>query len=280
MPTNDIKKIYNDALYWATSKQTKEKNYHLTRTQEAILRKLIHYSTTNPKITYSNKVISEHTFIDKEVIRKEIPKIVKKGFISSASITVTDGEEIYKRRTIYIKWDFVQTVLNDIPTQEESIPESEPPTSQLEPESFIVEEIPVDEPIKEDEPEVPFIELTQEKIDWAYELLSEHDPNYKKEDIHLLKQPQLLQLFYPHGANWNYSDDAVENIFQWRLHQTTSNKCEVYKGNTTNEKITLNIHDLEAYLESMNLTFKDFNQTIYDDIVTNGLPKREVAVHG
>lgn len=272
MPITNIKKIYNDALYWSTSRQSKEKDYHLTRTQEAILRKLIHYSTKNEKITYSNKIISAHTFIDAEVIRKEIPKIVKKGFISSSSTTISERDEVYKRRTIFIKWGFIQKVLNDIPINEEPVqPSIEPEEQSVEEPNVIKEQI---ETIQQ------MVKLTQEKIDWAYDLLISHDPSYQKEDIHKLNQEQLAGLFYPYGGLWEIDEDTKENKYLWRIHSISGSKYEVYSANNTSQKLNLNIHNLEAYLDTKGITFEDFDQSVYDDIMTNGLPKRQLVKQG
>lgn len=107
---------YSDALYWAASSQTKKEDYHLTQTQESVLRKLIHYSKTNEKITYSNRVIGQHTFINERVIEKTIPQLNKKGFITVVSFVVSDGTSIAKRRIININWDKIKEVIEFIPT--------------------------------------------------------------------------------------------------------------------------------------------------------------------
>lgn len=266
MPKYDITKIYNDALYWVTSKQSKGKDYHLTRTQEAILRKLIHYSKKNPKITYSNKIISDHTFIDLEVVRKEIPKIVKKGFISSANITVSDGEEVYKRRTIYIKWDFIQMVLNEIPTKEEAIE-----VPQLEAEEFIEEDEPV-----ESTKEIERVELTQEKIDWLLPLMQNYDIKNTLDDLLNLTQEQLVRAFYGGNGLWQVDDDTIENKQQWRLKSITAFKCDVYHVTNPEQRMNLNIHDLESYLMKKGMTFKDFDLSINNELEVNGLMTRKL----
>ncbi len=114
-----IKKTYSDALFWAMSPASKGKPYHITRTEESILRKLIHYDSTNPKITYSNQWIANHTFLDVTTIEKAIPSINKKGFITTVSIKINDGNGgITSRRTINLNWDFVSKVLVDVPKNE------------------------------------------------------------------------------------------------------------------------------------------------------------------
>jgi len=89
----EIKKHYSDALYWATSPQSREKDYHMTRLQESILRKLIHYSKSNEKISYSNSIIAEHTFLSEDTLKKEIPKLSRMGLISPASIRIYNKGE-------------------------------------------------------------------------------------------------------------------------------------------------------------------------------------------
>ena len=133
MKKYSIQNMYSDALYWATSTQSKDKGYHTTRTLEAILRKLIHYSRKNEKITYSNSIIAQHTFMGEETIRKGIPKLTKIGFISTATFKISDNGEIKTRRTIFIKWDFIQTILDDVPKQEKTEePKASGDTSSIE----------------------------------------------------------------------------------------------------------------------------------------------------
>jgi hypothetical protein len=273
MPTNDVKKKYNDVLYWATSNQSKSKGYHLTRTQEAILRKLIHYSTSNPKITYSNEIIGEHTFIDSEVIRKEIPKIVKKGFLSSATITVSDNGEINKRRTIYVKWDFIQQILDDIPTN--VAPKPIESTSQPYTES---EELILDKKA-EIETTQPKFELTKEKIDWILKLMENNGENITitTDDLLGIHQEVLIKVIYGENGYWEVDENTIENKQQWRLDSTSVSKSEVYNTLNFSQNMKVNLFDLEAFLEEKGMTFKDFDHSIYNDIMKNGLPKRELA---
>ena len=110
-----IKQTYSDAMYWATSNQSKTNDYHLTRTEEAILRKLIHYSTRNEKITYSNRLVAKHTFIDETQVEKAIPRLTKIGYLKTISFTINDGGKIVKRRTINVNWEFLERISNEIP---------------------------------------------------------------------------------------------------------------------------------------------------------------------
>jgi len=110
-----IKQTYSDALYWATSNQSKTNDYHLTRTEEAILRKLIHYSSRNEKITYSNKLISKHTFIDETQVEKAIPRLTKIGYLKTISFAISEGGKVVKRRTININWEFLEKISKEVP---------------------------------------------------------------------------------------------------------------------------------------------------------------------
>jgi hypothetical protein len=112
----NIKQIYADALFWAMSPKSKDKPYHITRTQESILRKLIHYDFKNPKITYSNELIGQHTFIESSTIEKVIPALTKMQYIKTITFQINDGSgKITSRRTININWGFIQEVLAEVP---------------------------------------------------------------------------------------------------------------------------------------------------------------------
>lgn len=121
-----IKQIFADALYWAMSPKSKGKPYHITRTEESVVRKLIHYDNKNPKITFSNRLIGDHTYLEESTVEKVIPSINKKGYITTITFQVNDGTgKITSRRIININWDFISSVLNDVPktpsTEEEPL---------------------------------------------------------------------------------------------------------------------------------------------------------------
>lgn len=112
----NIKQTYADALFWAMSPKSKDKPYHITRTQESILRKLIHYDCSNPKITYSNEVIGQHIYLEASTIEKVIPALTKMKFIKTITFQVNDGSgRITSRRIININWDFIKEVLTEVP---------------------------------------------------------------------------------------------------------------------------------------------------------------------
>src|SRR5690554_4926655 len=121
---NKIKEIYSDALYWATSPKSKMKPYHLTRLEESILRKLIHYEKSNEKknnkskISFSNDLIAHHTFLSISQIKKCIPQLEKLGYIKCSTNTFrNDSYEIRSRRYMSINWDLIQLIYNDVPKE-------------------------------------------------------------------------------------------------------------------------------------------------------------------
>lgn len=123
---NSIKNTYADALYWAMSPKSKDKPYHLTRTEESVFRKLTRYDKKNPKITYSNELIAEHTFLDITTIEKAIPSLNKKQWIKTINFQINDGSgKITSRRIININWEFVAQVLSEVPQMNRAMLEEE-----------------------------------------------------------------------------------------------------------------------------------------------------------
>jgi hypothetical protein len=114
---NTQPKNYNDALYFASSYLTKKESFHLTSTQERILRKLLHYNSKNSKITYSNELIAEHTFTNFKMVEREIPKLVSMGYIKSFVTLISDGDMIKSRRTININWEKFNEIINLLPSK-------------------------------------------------------------------------------------------------------------------------------------------------------------------
>jgi hypothetical protein len=113
---NTIKNTYADALFWAMSPKSKGKPYHITRTEESVFRKLTRYDKKNPKITYSNEIIADHTFLDITTIEKAIPSLNKKKWIKTITYQINDGSgKITSRRIVNINWDFVASVLKEAP---------------------------------------------------------------------------------------------------------------------------------------------------------------------
>jgi hypothetical protein len=123
----NIQQIYSDALYWAMSPKTKDKPYHLTRTLESVLRKLIHYNSSNPRISYSNEIIAQHTFLDTSTLEKAIPALNKKRYIKTVTFQINDGNgKITSRRLININWEFIESVLAEVPIPPTSEDNNEP----------------------------------------------------------------------------------------------------------------------------------------------------------
>lgn len=114
---NTQPKNYNDVLYFASSYLTKKETYHLSPTQERILRKLLHYNSKNSKITYSNELIAEHTFTNFKMVEREIPKLASMGYIKSFVTLITDGDVIKSRRTIHINWEKFNEIIVLLPSK-------------------------------------------------------------------------------------------------------------------------------------------------------------------
>jgi hypothetical protein len=103
-------------LFWVTSPKSKHKPYHLTRTRESILRKLIEFDSENPNINHSNKIISERTFIKTSTIEKVIPALIKMGYIKTITSRINDGSgQINYKRIIKINWKFIKKIMSDVP---------------------------------------------------------------------------------------------------------------------------------------------------------------------
>jgi hypothetical protein len=111
----DIKNIFNDALYWATSPQSKEKGYHISRVHDSVLRKLIHYCKNKEQVYYTNDVIASHTYLGEEQIKKSIPLLDKKRFINcSYTSRRDDNGNIIKRRGISINWPTFEKIMDEL----------------------------------------------------------------------------------------------------------------------------------------------------------------------
>tara|TARA_Y100000815_G_C13223010_1_gene455087 strand:+ start:29 stop:865 length:837 start_codon:yes stop_codon:yes gene_type:complete len=273
MKTHSIKKIYADALYWASSNLSKDKDYHITRTQEAILRKLIHYSTKKDSITYSNSIISQHTFMGEETIRKNIPELAKKGYISTACMKITDGGQIKTRRTILIKWDFIEKVLADVPKVETTSTET------------IVEEqqekvIQMDKPIEQkaieksdakEDTALPRVEITDEKLDWLKRKVKK--PTLTKEDLNLLDTDELYKLFYGDDGIWHIDKYSMENQHRIKLVHRGGSIGKLYNNRTHNDRMEVNVGDLDYLFTQSEITFKDFTLDMYKTIKKYGLDK-------
>lgn len=143
----DIRNIYNDALYWATSPQSKEKGYHISRVHESVLRKLIHYCKNKEQVFYTNDVIAKHTYLGEEQVKKSIPLLEKRGYIKCTHITTRDEKNnIIKRRGIKINWNTFEKIMDELPTKLDNTVDECPDDEVVNVD--MVEDVNVDLPIE------------------------------------------------------------------------------------------------------------------------------------
>jgi hypothetical protein len=134
-----INENYSDVLYWVISPMTKDKEYHLTYTQEAILRKLIHYEKSSKFINYTNETIYSHTYVSVENLKKIIPKLNRLGFISISNKKHLDNGEFKTSRTITINWNFINNISAELPKKSSKNKESYQPKIKKYNDSDIIE---------------------------------------------------------------------------------------------------------------------------------------------
>lgn len=117
MSKKSIKETYSDVLFWVTSPMSKDKRYHITYAQESVLRKLIHYTNKGVKrfINYSNESISSHIYMSEEHLKKIIPKLNKVGYIIISNRKHNNNGEFKTSRTIEIDWNFIESIVPDLP---------------------------------------------------------------------------------------------------------------------------------------------------------------------
>lgn len=255
----EIKKHYHDALYWATSPQSKGKNYHLTRLQESVLRKLIHYDSSDPKISYSSSTISEHIHLSESQIEKIIPQLTKIGYIKTITFKVHSSNEGYKsRRIINIEWDFIKRVLNERPQPEprkkvSKVDEIETSTNPNNTESQEKSVFKADK------------YLTKEKLVW----LENRQYDFTIEDFKQADKETLDCIFYPDGI-WEVNNETKENIHGIRKYHNGGTQCTLI--NTKNgDKVRLHLPRLNAYLDKLEIVFKDVTEEIFRRIKNEGM---------
>ena len=105
--TTTIQNTYNDALNFATASINEKKDFHLMPSEYRLLLKLIHYSSTQPNITWSSENISKHLFTSITSIDKSIQRLKQKGYINVS--TLQRAEKI-KSRTIFINWEKIKII--------------------------------------------------------------------------------------------------------------------------------------------------------------------------
>lgn len=129
----DIKNIYNDALYWATSPQSKDKGYHISRVHDSVLRKLIHYCKNKERVFFTNDIIASHIYLGEEQVKKSIPLLEKKGFIKCLHISTRDeNNNIIKRRGISINWPTFEKIMDELPAKKAKLDEEIDDVIQVE----------------------------------------------------------------------------------------------------------------------------------------------------
>lgn len=185
--TSNIKNKYNDVLFWAESRMNKKEDYYLTHAESNILRKLIHYDTKNSKITYSDDVISDHTFIAESTIGNVIPSLNRKGYINSAVTRFKQNGVYASRRTIYINWEFIEEVLKKIITKD------------ISKETELVEDV-----IQEPTVETPII--TEESKDDFLTMLNDDVKELTVEELKAQQKPVNDMNEYSDITFTNYND--------------------------------------------------------------------------
>ena len=280
-----IKTTYSDALYWSMSPMSRDKKYHLTRLNESILRKLIHYDKSNIKITYSNEWISKHVFLDITQLEKSIPHLEKKGFINCITYSKkNENGELIKRRIININWDFIKEVLSEVP-ELKFIEKETDFAEQKSIESKDEDEAPQDENNKKEaieiEAETPSTNvdfnvheyLTKRKLKFAENLYRD---SFNAETIYTLDKKILDKFFYHNNNIWEIktldadNEDLWENIHGVNLRYsgagTRLNLFTIDKNDKETDSFQLNWSDLENYLEIKNIKFGDITLDNYETL--------------
>jgi hypothetical protein len=267
------------------SPMSKDRKYHLTRLNESILRKLIHYDKSNIKITYSNECISKHVFLDISQLEKSIPHLEKKGFINCITYSKkNENGELIKRRIININWDFIQHVLSEVPELkfiEKENDDAEQKTNENDGEIEVAQEDNIEKEAVEIEAETPSTNpdfnahnyLTKRKLEFARNELIE-DSNYDM--LFTLRKEKLDKYFYQNENVWyiktiaNNNEDLWENIHGVNLRYIGAgsrlNLFTIDKNDKETDSFQLNWSDLDNYLESNNIKFGDITLDNYETL--------------
>jgi hypothetical protein len=285
MKKNEIQTIYSDALFWSISPMSKEKKYHISRLNESVLRKLIHYDKRNTKISYSSELIAKHTFLNVSQIEKTIPYLEKKGFIKCIHFTVKNknGEKI-KRRIININWSFIEGVLLDVPDLGNIEKENDFP-EQLKTEVDDIKKESQGESIKNEFIEIPMETilsnidfnvndyLTKRKLKFAERFYNE---DFKLEILYTLDKKTLDDFFYFNDKIWKLktieedNEDHWENINGVNLYYSGfGTQLKLYKLNKNDvvtDSFRINWNDLDKYMLSNGITFGDVTLDNYDNL--------------
>ncbi len=283
--TQEIKKIYSDALYWSMSPMSRDKRYHLTRLNESILRKLIHYDKKNKKITYSNEWISKHVFLDITQIEKAIPHLEKKGFINCITYSKKNKNgELIKRRIININWDFIKEVLSEVPElkfiEKETDADAEI-SNEIDSKIEAVHENNIEKEAIEKEAETPSTNvdfnaqeyLTNRRLEFVKQLTSNDS---EVEAFYHVDKKTLDKFFYHDDNVWKIktvnadNEDLWENIHGVNLRYigtgTRLNLFTIDKNDKETDSFQLNWSDLDNYLESKEIKFGDVTLDNYETL--------------
>jgi hypothetical protein len=283
--TKEIKKIYSDALYWSMSPMSRDRKYHLTRLNESILRKLIHYDKSNLKITYSNEWISKHVFLDITQIEKSIPHLEKKGFINCITFSRKNKNgEMIKRRIININWDFIKEVLSEVPEvkfiEKQTDAAAEIP-NEIDGEIEDSHEVDNKKEALEIEAETPSTNvdfnveeyLTKRKLEYAK---NEYKDKFNYDKFLSASKETLDKFFYQNDNVWYLKNMNVdkevlcENIHGVNLRYigvgSRFNLFTIDKNDKETDSFQLNWSDFDNYLESNNIHFGDVTLDNYETL--------------
>lgn len=278
---------YSDALYWAMSPKSRDKDYHITRLQESILRKLLHYSKSKENITYSNAIIAEHTFLNEETLRKEIPNLVRKGVIWTSNNRIHVNGKFKTRRAIFIIKDKLDFILSEVPKKEKQEELSLSGTTQEDgklpgkKQEEVVLSANTEDNSKNDfrvpekkHQEIPTIIVTDEKLNWVRMKTKQNE--ITKEFIESQGQEELELLFYGEDGIWIIDDMNFENKHLIKMHYRGGGECRLSNQKVKGVYLRLNYHDLLFYLKNKGIGFGDMTPDILKQIDNNGLPKRKL----
>jgi hypothetical protein len=106
---------YLDLVEWVRSPMNSKKEYSITLFQSLIFHRLLKYSRQNEKITYSNRIISEHMFRGQSQIENNLPVLTKKGLIKTKVTRKKDEHNnVISKRTITINWEKLIEIKNEM----------------------------------------------------------------------------------------------------------------------------------------------------------------------
>ena len=280
-----IQTTYSDALYWSMSPMSKDKKYHLTRLNESILRKLIHYDKKDKRITYSNEWISKHVFLDITQIEKAIPLIEKKRFIKCITFSTRNEKGMMiKRRIININWDFIKEVLSEVPELkfiEKEIDSVAEIPDEIDGKIEDSQEVDNKKEALEIEAETPLTNLdfnvqeylTKRKVEFAK---NQYKDKFNYDKFLSASKETLDKFFYQNDNVWylkNMNDDKevlCENIHGVNLRYigvgSRLNLFTIDKNDKETDSFQLNWSDFDNYLDRKRIKFGDITLDNYETL--------------